>query len=134
VVVADVFEQKSRWTFINFLEKLARRYRGGPVHCILDNASYHYTAQVQDWLRRHPRFEFHFTPTHASWINQVEVWFSIVGRKVLARGDFTSRARLRDALLSFTAHWNETAHPFNWKWGADLLEDSTDLRTRRSQA
>lgn len=123
-VVADVFEHKNRWTFLEFLDQLAWRYRSGPVHCVLDNASYHFTAEVQEWLRRHPRFSFHFTPTHASWINQVEVWFSLVGRKVVARGSFASKAALREALLAYAAYWNLDAHPFDWTWGAELLDDS----------
>jgi hypothetical protein len=67
-VLGRVYEQETRSEFIDFLERCAWRYRQGPVHCVIDNASYHSTPEVKAWLAEHPRFVFHFTPTHASWL------------------------------------------------------------------
>jgi hypothetical protein len=120
-VDAQVREKKTRWEFIDLLETLAWRYRQGDVHCILDNASYHSTPEVLAWIAGHPRFQFHYTPTHASWLNQIECWFSILSRKVLRRGDFTSKKDLSDALLDYVDYWNTQAHPFNWAYGEDLI-------------
>jgi transposase len=122
-VDAEVYKNKTRWEFIEFLEQLAWRYRQGAVHAVVDNASYHSTPEVKAWLAAHPRFVFHFTPTHASWLNQVECWFSILTKKAVARGVFNSQRELRAALLDFVVHWNLRAHPFNWAYGEELIHD-----------
>ncbi len=121
-VDADVRQNKTRWEFIDLLERCAWRYRHGAVHCVLDNASYHSTPEVKAWLAKHPRFVLHFTPTHASWLNQIECWFSILSRKALRRGSFSSKEDLADAILKYVAYWNEFAHPFAWAYGEDLVE------------
>jgi transposase len=74
--------------FLAFLKRLARGYRGQDLHVILDNSSTHTTPAVQAWLAAHPRVQFHFTPTSASWLNMVEAWFSILTRKSVRRGSF----------------------------------------------
>jgi len=120
-VLADVQEQKTRAQFIELIERCAWYYRQGPVHCVLDNAAYHFTPEVQAWLREHPRFVFHFTPKHASWLNQVECWFSILSKKVLRRGSFDDKKALASALTDFIVHWNANAHPFAWAYGKELI-------------
>jgi transposase len=124
-VLGHVYEQKTRAEFIDFLERCAWRYRQGPVHCVLDNASYHKTPEVKAWLAKHPRFVFHFTPTHASWLNQVECWFSILSRKVLRRGAHDNRKALASALLDYIEYWNTQAHPFDWAYGEQLIHESS---------
>ena len=125
-VIAQVHERKTRWEFLELLEECARQYRG-EVHCVLDNASYHKTAEIQKWLSEHPRFHFHFTPTHASWLNQAECWFSILSRKALRRGVFDSKEALSQAILDFVSYWNARAHPFNWVYGEELLLEKSSF-------
>jgi hypothetical protein len=68
--------------FLAFLRRVERVYPDGELHVILDNVSTHKTPAVRAWLERHPRISFHFTPTSASWMNQVETWFSVLTRQV----------------------------------------------------
>lgn len=120
-VLGEVFPDKNQFRFVDLLDRCAWRYRSGDVHCIVDNASYHMAPAVQEWHCAHPRFVFHFTPTHASWLNQIEVWFSLLSRKVLARGDFGGRRALRTAVHRYMDYWNLSAQPFNWRYGSWLL-------------
>jgi hypothetical protein len=85
--------------------------------------SYHFAPEVRDWLAQHPRFQFHFTPTHASWLNHVECWFSLISRKAIRRGVFDCKGDLHSALMAYVSHWNGQAHPFDWAYGAPLLEN-----------
>jgi transposase len=81
---------------------------------IVDNASTHKTPEVQAWLARHRRVQLHFTPTGYSWLNQVETWFSILSRRAIRRGAFTSVRALIDAIQRFLDHWNDDCKPFVW--------------------
>jgi len=82
------------------------------IHLILDNGSSHPSKQTRTWLREHPRFTVTYTPTHASWLNMVEIFFSILTRRMLRRGDFTSRDDLIDKITTFIDTYNSTAKPF----------------------
>ena len=106
--------------FLRFLKKVARRYRG-ELHVVLDNSSTHKTPEVQAWLERHPRIHFHFTPTGASWLNMVEVWFSVLTRKSIRRGSFDSVRALIRHIQAYIDHWNENPVPFVWTKGADEI-------------
>jgi transposase len=117
-------ETRARHTgadFLAFLRRLAREYPRGEVHVILDNVSTHKTPDVQAWLARHKRFTFHFTPTSASWMNQVETWFSILTRQAIRRGSFESVRALSAAIERFTREWNAGATPFTWVKTADEI-------------
>lgn len=107
--------------FLAFLKRIARAYPKGEVHLILDNVSTHKTPAVQAWLARHKRFVFHFTPTSASWMNQIETWFSILTRQAIRRGSFASVDDLERAIDAFTSAWNENAAPFAWVKTADQI-------------
>jgi len=107
-------ERHTAADFLAFLRLLARTYPTGEVHVILDNVSTHKTAAVQAWLARHQRFHFHFTPTSASWLNQVETWFGILSRQAIRRGSFESVRALVAAIERFTREWNADATPFVW--------------------
>jgi transposase len=123
-VLGNVYERNSRVEFLDFLERLEREIPGGrEVHAILDNLQVHKTAEVDAWLEAHPRWTFHFTPTHASWLNQVELFFSILSRRLLRRGIFTSKADLRAQLLAFIERYNPTAKPFAWTYGGKPLTE-----------
>ncbi len=107
--------------FLGFLRLVARAYPKGEVHVILDNVSTHKTPDVQTWLTGHKRFTFHFTPTSASWLNQVETWFGILTRQAIRRGSFGSVKELVAMIDTFTAQWNDGASPFTWVKTADEI-------------
>ena len=101
---------------ISFLEDIAKRYRTGPVYIIWDNLNIHHGPRWQEFNARHGgRFHFVYTPKHASWVNQIEVWFSILSRRVLRHASFGSVQQLTERVVGFIARWNHAeAHPFRW--------------------
>jgi transposase len=107
--------------FLAFLRLLARTYPTDELHVVLDNVSTHKTPAVQAWLTRHRRITFHFTPTGASWLNQVETWFSILTRQAIRRGSFGSVPELIERIRFFTDNWNAGATPFVWVKTADQI-------------
>jgi transposase len=99
--------------FLNYLDVFIPAHIT-KVHIVCDNLRVHKGKKVLQWLSKHPRFIFNFTPVHCSWMNQVEQWFSILQRKRLKIADFDSIDDLRDKLYGYIDHWNQKAHPFNW--------------------
>jgi transposase len=91
------------------------------VHVILDNASTHKTPAIDRWLRRHPRFELHFTPTSSSWLNLVERWFAELTNKKLRRSAHRSIAHLADVVIAWAETWNDNPRPFVWRKTADEI-------------
>jgi hypothetical protein len=100
------------------------------IHVILDNLSTH--KKNDAWLAAHPNVTFHFTPTSASWLNQVEIWFGIFQRKTLRNASFKSIGQLTQVIDSFTAAYNKNASPFVWRKrevnGAQLRNTIVNLR------
>jgi transposase len=110
-------------TFIEFCTELAASVEASKtIHLILDNGSSHTSKQTRQWLAAHPRITVTYTPTHASWLNMIELFFSILTRRMLRRGDFTSRQDLIDKILNFIRTYNQTAKPFRWTYDAKLLK------------
>lgn len=110
-------------TFIEFLQELAATVPAGKkIHLIMDNGSSHTSKATKAWLAEHPRFSVTYTPTHASWLNIVELFFSILTRRMLRRGDFPSRDDLIVKILNFIKAYNRTAKPFRWSYDAKLLK------------
>ena len=107
--------------FLAFLRRLDRVYPDQELHVILDNVSTHKTPAVRAWLERHPRIAFHFTPTSASWLNQIETWFSVLTRQAIRRGSFRSVQELITLIDTFTRNWNAGATPFIWVKTADEI-------------
>jgi transposase len=107
--------------FLAFLRRLDRIYPDQDLHVILDNVSTHKTPAVRAWLARHPRITFHFTPTSASWLNQVETWFSVLTRQAIRRGSFGSVKELVAMIDTFTTNWNAGSSPFVWTKTADEI-------------
>jgi transposase len=103
-------------TFVDLLDLIDTCYPSGRGHIICDNLSMHDTDDVLDWFAEHPRWTRHFTPKHASWLNQIECMFSILHRQVLARGSFTSLQDLREKLYAYMLWYNESALPFEWTY------------------
>ena len=117
-------EARARHTgadFLAFLRRIERAYPDHELHVVLDNVSTHKTPAVREWLDAHPRVAFHFTPTSASWLNQVETWFGILSRQAIRRGSFGSVKELIASIETFTADWNAGASPFAWVKSADEI-------------
>jgi transposase len=103
--------------FEQLLDCVEQSYPTGRGHLVCDNLSDHNTDDVLDWLEDHPRWTLHFTPKHASWLNQVECAFSILGSKVLRRGSFASLDELRKAVYDFLIWFNsQDKPPFDWTY------------------
>lgn len=116
--------------FLDFLRTLARTYPDRDLHLVVDNLSAHKHQTVQRWLRRHPLVHFHFTPTHASWLNQVEIWFSILSRKVIRRGVFPSVNALVHAIMTFIERYNQDGSPFSWTFTPERLNHIVTIGTK----
>ena len=100
--------------FLGFLQRLERTFHKGELHVILDNSSTHKTPEAKAWLALNPRVVFHFTPTSASWLNQIEGLFSILTRRSLKRASFPSKAAPRRHIEAFLRNWNQNPTPFVW--------------------
>lgn len=107
------FPRRRRKEFLLFMNDVVKQYKDQELHVILDNLSTHKPKNDQ-WLARHKNVQFHYTPTHASWLNQVEVWFSILTRHALRKASFTSIEQLIDAIEKYCKAYNLNAHPFEW--------------------
>ena len=106
-------QRRRRLEFLHFMNRVVAEHPGREIHVILDNLNTH-KPKHDRWLTRHKNVHFHFTPTHASWLNQVEVWFSILSRQALAGSSFTSPKQVRQRIDAFIAAHNRTAHSFEW--------------------
>ena len=95
---------------------------GQEIVAVSDNLSTRGTKEAQQWLEHHPRWRFQFTPTHASWLNQIEIFFSILYRRLLKHGIFTSETDLAEQMLAFIETYNQTAKPFKWTYTGKVLE------------
>jgi transposase len=116
--------------FLAFLKQVARAYPGQNLHLVLDNYAAHKHPAVQDWLAANPRVACHFTPTHASWMNLVEVWFSLIERQAIHRGAFGSVKELNAKIRAFIDGWNDRSHPFVWtKTAEDILKKANRKQT-----
>ncbi|WP_198654670.1 IS630 family transposase [Nocardia aurea] len=107
--------------FLAFLKHLARAYPGRELHLVMDNYAAHKKAEVRDWLTENPRIRVHYTPTSASWMNLVEVWFGIIERQAIHRGTFRNVRELTTAIRAFINGWNPRAHPFVWTKTAEEI-------------
>ena len=112
-VVGGHYKRRRRIEFLDFMNKVVAEYPERQIHVILDNLSTH-KPKRDLWLARHPNVHFHYTPTHASWLNQIEIWFSILSRKSLSGASFQTVDQLKAHLDSFIASYNDEARPFAW--------------------
>ena len=120
-VIGDCHTRHRHQEFLKFLKLLDKEVPDKELHLILDNYATHKHEKVQRWLRRHKRFHLHFTPTGASWMNMVEIWFGILSNQAIRRDSFDSVACLIGAIKAFLARWNEGAKPFVWTKTADQI-------------
>lgn len=124
-VLAMPSKTRNRYDLIRFLDLLDAEIpevEGQEVVAVTDNLSTRGTKEVTDWLAEHPRWRFQFTPTHASWLNQVEIFFSILWRRLLKNGAFTSEEDLAEQMLAFIETYNQKAKPFKWTYTGKVLE------------
>lgn len=127
-VRAGHYQRRRRREFLDFMNDLVAQYPDREVHVILDNLSTHKPKRDM-WLARHRNVHFHYTPTHASWLNMVEIWFSILTRAALRGASFTHVREVVRAIDSFIAAHNVTASPFEW---TKAVVQPTGLRARHS--
>jgi transposase len=113
-VKAGHYNRRRRREFLDFMNKIVAEYPNQELHVILDNLKTH-KPKYDRWLTRHKNVHFHYTPTHASWLNQIEVWFSILTRATLRGASFVSVKQLRKAIDDFIKPYNKNAAPFEWK-------------------
>ena len=106
-------KRRRRIEFLDFMNRVVRHHPNREIHVILDNLSTH-KPKRDLWLKRHRNVHFHYTPTHASWLSQVEIWFSILARLSLSGASFRSVQELKTHIESFISSYNETARPFVW--------------------
>ena len=116
-VLTERIAKNDSVTFIRFLTMLDEHTDPNlTIHLVLDNGSSHTSKATKKWLREHPRFQPHYTPAHASWLDQAELFFSILTRRLLRRGEFTSRQNLADKIENFVIVYNRTAKPYRWTY------------------
>ncbi len=120
-VVAQVTRDRKSPTFLRFLDELTSRYEGQRLCVVMDNLNTHTNKAAMDWLDQHPRVSFHYTPTHASWVNLVECFFSILTRTGLQQQVHKSGKALERFLKSFIETYNRTCGPFTWTKGPEKL-------------
>lgn len=114
-VVGECYERHRHQEFLRFLKRLEEEFPGEKrLHLVMDNYGTHKHPRVRSWLKRHPRFVFHFVPTSSSWLNLVERWFGELTSKSIRRGVFLSVDDLKKAIDEFMAAWNENPKPFVW--------------------
>jgi len=117
------------------MKHVARRHPRQELHVVLDNSSTHGTAEVKEWLAKNPRVHFHYTPTSASWLNQVEGFFGILGKQSLGVAHFPSKVALREHIDAYIAHWNDDPTPFIWtKPAASIIRSRKQMLDRISHA
>lgn len=130
-VIGQCVPRCSAKEFIKFLSKIdAATAPDLDLHVIVDNSSTHKTEDVAKWLRKHPRFKLHFTPTSGSWLNLVESWFAVLTKQRIRRGVFRSVPELIAAIEEYLRLYNATPTQFQWTKDADEILAKLD-RARR---
>ena len=111
-ITATHTKRRRRVEFLDFMNGIVEAHPGRELHVILDNLNTH--KKNERWLKNHPNVKFHFTPTRASWLNQVEIWFSILQGQSLSGASFTAVTELQEHIDAFIRAYNEKAEPFMW--------------------
>jgi transposase len=131
-VLGQTVPRDTSEAFVAFLREIvASQPKGREIHVILDNLSTHKTRAVTAFLETHQQVHLHFTPTYASWLNQVELWFGRIERGLLARGIFTSVKDLARQIRRYIRDYNDVAKPIRWKYvdPTRRITGSTSVRT-----
>jgi len=120
-VVDACYPRHRHQEFLKFLKKVAAAWPGRDLHVVCDNYATHNHPGVRAWLADNPRVTLHFTPTGCSWLNMVEIFFSIITRQAIRRGTYRSVKELTAKIGAFIDGWNERCQPFVWTKSADEL-------------
>ena len=121
-VIGKCYKRHRAAEFLDFLKQVdAQVPRDLEVHIIMDNYATHKTAAIRAWLARRPRYHVHFTPTSASWINQVERWFGLLTDQLIRRGVHQSVVALENDVRQWITNWNEDPKPFVWTATAESI-------------
>jgi len=133
IIHGKTTKAKKRVDFLAFMDELLKELPAGEdihYHVILDNYCIH--KRCDEWLAANTNVTFHFTPTSASWLNMVEIWFNILSRKVLRGASFDTTSALSDAIIGYIQAYNETAEPFVWRKrevsGSQIKDNLSNLR------
>ena len=121
-VIAQCKRRHRHQDFLRFLRHLDANVPPDlHVHLVIDNYATHTHARVKRWLAARPRYHVHVTPTYASWLNQVEIWFNIITQRAIRRGTFRSVKQLTQRIDAFVQKYNTKTHPFMWTATADSI-------------
>lgn len=121
-VIGACMPRHRQGEFLKFLNKVEKETeREKELHLIVDHYGSHKTKKVKEWLTRHPRFHFHFTPTSASWLNMVERLFSDITTKKIRRGAFTSVKALEADIMDYLKKHNKDPKVYTWTKDADTI-------------
>ena len=121
-VVAHVRDRRTTVDFLGFMDDVVKSYPVRELHVVLDNLNIHKNEAAKQWLMRHPRVHFHYTPTHASWLNMIECFFSILTRQALTQSVQRSKKDLKDFLIRYLKQYSENPTPFTWTKGPEHLQ------------
>lgn len=122
------YDRHGKAEFLDFLKTVARAYPRRELHVVCDNYHTHKHADINAWLAKNPRITLHFTPTSGSWLNLVEVFFSIITRQAIRRGSFNNVKELNSAIRNFISGWNDRCQPFVWIKTAEEILPHTRKR------
>lgn len=131
-VTDQCYRRHTNREFLKFLKQVATEYPDRDLHIVVDNYGTHKHDNVKKWLARpkNKRIRLHFTPTGCSWMNLVEVFFSIITRKAIRRGSFTSVSELTAAIKNFISSYNTDCQPFTWTKPADVIISKATSKRR----
>ncbi|MDQ3763910.1 MAG: IS630 family transposase [Actinomycetota bacterium] len=134
-VIASLSKTHASSDFLRLMKKIVAAYPGQKVHVVLDNASAHLSGDTEKWLAKQDgRIVFHFTPTGASWLNQIEIWNGILTRKLIRCGTFSSVKVLNREIESFVKRWNRDCKSIKWTATAEEIIDKVRVITARMEA
>jgi hypothetical protein len=121
-VEARCVDSNNRHVFLAFLKNLYRAHPHKQLHVVVDNLPLHKHPEVMEWVSRRRRLTLYFTPTYASWLNQIEIWFNIFARDVVKGGVWHTRQNLVDQIMFYIRRYNrDRAHPFTWTYTGKVL-------------
>ncbi len=121
-IIGKPIKGNNKENFLSFLKKLDRAYTNTTLHIIVDNYHTHKHATVQAWLSKKRKIHLHYTPTYASWLNQVEIWFGMLQRDVIKGGIWQSTSQMTQQIMHYIKTYNQTrAKPFQWTYSGNKI-------------
>jgi hypothetical protein len=127
-VVAHVRDRRTTVDCLSFMDDVVKSYPVSELRVVLDNLNIHKNEAAKQWLLSHPRVHFHYTPTHASWMNMVECFFSILTRPALTQSVHRSKNDLKEFLIRYLKKYSENPTPFTWTKGPAHLQATREYQ------